>query len=262
MLSSPQNEHIKHLAKLRKDGKLRREQGHFLVEGPRFVKTALESSAEVQELVWSPNLAGEENPLVGVAEAQGVKVVSVSKDCYRKIADVKNPQGIAALVAMPVLSIGEVLASSGGLYLLACGVQDPGNLGAMIRCADAAGASAVLVVRPAADVYNSKVVRATAGSLLNIPVISLEETEVLGALAVAGVRVLLAEAGGDQDVRRADYSRPLALAVGSEVSGFSEAVRAAAKGSLRVPMWGRTESLNAAAAAALCLYAARWGDAE
>jgi TrmH family RNA methyltransferase len=262
MLTSPQNEHVKHLARLGKDGKLRRESGHFLVEGPRFVRTALESDAVVEELIWSPNLAGEEDPLVSGAEAAGVKVVAVSKDCYRKIADVKNPQGLAAVVKLPSFEAPGVLSAAEGLFLVACGVQDPGNLGAMIRSADAAGCSGVLVIRPAADIFNSKVVRSTAGSLLNLPVVALEESEALAALGQAGVRLLLAESGGEIDVRGADWSRPLALAVGAETAGFGAAVREAASGSVRIPMWGGTESLNAAAAAAVCLYAARWSDGE
>ena len=180
--------------------------------------------------------------------------------CSTSLPGLSTPQGIAALVAFPEHDLAGVLSAKDGLYLAACGVQDPGNLGAMIRSADAAGAAGVLVVRPAADVYNSKVVRATAGSLLNLPVLSVEESEALAALENAGVRLLLAEAGGAGDARSADWSRPVAVGVGSEAAGFSEAVRAAAAGSVRIPMWGRTESLNAAAAAALCLYAARWSE--
>jgi TrmH family RNA methyltransferase len=258
MITSPQNEHVKHLAALHKDGKLRNERRHFLVEGPRFVEAALAGTAEVEELLYSPNLAGEGHPLAEKAAAKGVKVVELSKDCYKKIADVKEPQGLAALVRFPEHKLAEVLARPDGLFLVACGVQDPGNLGAMIRSADAAGAAGVLVIRPAADIYNSKVVRATAGSLLNLPVIAGSEEEILGALKASGVRLLVAEAKGEADVRKADWSRPVAVAIGSEAAGFSPAVKAAAAGSVKIPMWGRSESLNAAAAAAVCLYAARW----
>jgi TrmH family RNA methyltransferase len=261
MITSPQNQHVKHLARLGRDGRLRRESGHFLVEGPRFVATAMEGGARIEEIVHSPNLAGKEHPLVSRALETGLEVVTVSKDCFRKIADVKNPQGIAALVALPEHAVGEVLSDPRGLFLVACGVQDPGNLGAMIRSADAAGASGVLVVRPAADIYNSKVVRSTAGSLLNLPVLSLEEAEALSALERAGVRLVLADAAGERDVRSADWSRPLALAVGSEAGGFGPGLRRAAADSVRIPMWGGAESLNAAAAAAVCLYAARWESA-
>lgn len=262
MITSPQNERVKHLAALSRDGRLRAEHRHFLVEGPRAVGAALASGAAVEELVWSPNLAGEDHPLVELARARGVPVGSYSKDCYRKIADVKAPQGLAALVRFPEHDLGAVLARRDGLYLLACRVQDPGNLGAMIRSADAAGAAGVLVARPAADVYNGKTVRATAGSLLNLPVLALDEAGALAALAAAGVRLVLAEPRADADARRADWSRPVAVAVGSEAAGFSAAVRAAAAAAVRIPMWGRAESLNAAAAAALALYAARWAEAE
>jgi TrmH family RNA methyltransferase len=262
MITSPQNERVKHLARLKRDGRLRREHGHFVVEGPRFVETALGSGARVEEVIYSPNVAGRDHPLVARAEALGIAILPVSKDCYRKIADVRSPQGLAALVSFPEHDPREVLSRPGGLCLVACGVRDPGNLGTMIRSADAAGAASVLVIRPAVDIYNGKVVRATAGSLLNLPVISLEESEALRALSAASLRLVLAEAGGRDDVREADWSRPLALAVGSEADGFSTALREAAGASVRVPMWGGAESLNAAAAAAVCLYAARWSDRE
>jgi TrmH family RNA methyltransferase len=261
MVTSPQNEHVKHLARLGKDGRLRRRSGHFLVEGPRCVQAALESGAAVEELILCPNLAGEHHPLASRAGGAGVKVLPVSKDCYRKIADVKSPQGLAALVRLPEHDLCSTLGAARGLFLAACGIQDPGNLGTMIRTADAAGCRGVLVIRPAVDVFNAKVVRSTAGSLLNLPVIALQEGEALAALKLAGVRLLLADAGADGDVRSADWSRPLALAVGSEAAGFSAALRAAADGAVRIPMWGRCESLNAAAAAAVGLYAARWGGA-
>lgn len=260
MITSPQNDHVKHLAALQNDGKLRAEHRHFLVEGPRFVEAALASSAKIEELIYSPNLAGEEHPLAARARSRNIRVTLYSKDCYKKIADVKAPQGLAALVAFPEHKLEAIASRPDALLLVACGIQDPGNLGTMIRSADAAGATAVLVVRPAADIYNSKVVRSTAGSLLNLPVISGSEDEVLGALKAARVRVVLAEASGQSDVRRADWSRPVALAVGAEAAGFSPALRAAAAGTVSIPMWGKAESLNAAAAAALGLYAARWAD--
>jgi TrmH family RNA methyltransferase len=260
MITSPQNEHVRHLARLGRDGKLRREHGHFLVEGPRFVESALASGARIEELICSPNLAGEDHPLVERARQRGLRIVAVSKDCYRKIADVRSPQGLAALVSFPRHDLGEVLSGEGGLFLVACRIADPGNLGSMIRSADAAGAGAVLVIRPAVDVYNGKVVRSTAGSLLNLPVLAGGEAEILSALREAGVRLVVAEAGAETDARAADWSRPVALAVGSEAAGPAPAVRAAAAGSVRVPMWGSSESLNAAAAAAVCLYAARWKD--
>ena len=259
MITSPQNEHVKHLAALQKDGRLRAAHGHFLIEGPRFVEVALASSAQVEELLYCPNLAGEKHPLAARAAANGAKIVLLSKDCYRKIADVKEPQGLAALVCFPQHDLTEVLLRPEGLFLLASRIQDPGNLGAMIRSADAAGATAVLVARPAADIYNSKTVRATAGSLLALPVVSAPEDEILAALRTANVRILLAEAGGETDFRRADWSRPVALAIGAEAAGFAPAMRSACAGTVRIPMWGKTESLNAAAAAALCLYAAKWG---
>ncbi len=284
MITSPQNDHVKHLAALQKDGKLRNQHRHFLVEGPRFVEAALAGSARVEELVYSPNLAGEEHPLEKLARSKGVKVTLLSKDCYKKVADVKTPQGLAALVAFPEHDLDEVLGGTGpeeqgsrgwglgagtetrdpspetrrSLFLLACGIQDPGNLGTMIRTADAAGAGAVLVVRPAADIYNSKVVRSTAGSILNLPVVSASEAEILAALQKAKVRLVLAEARAGDDCRKADWSRPVAVAVGAEAVGFSPGVRAAAAGTVNIPMWGRAESLNAATAAALCLYAAKW----
>jgi TrmH family RNA methyltransferase len=258
MITSPQNERVRHLSALGRDGALRREHRHFLVEGPKFVAAAMASGAVVEELIYSPNLAGEDHPLAVRAAEAGLRILPVSKDCYRKIADVRSPQGLAALVRMPEHDLAGVLSAGGGLFLAACGVQDPGNLGSMIRSADAAGAAGVVVLRPAADIYNSKVVRSTAGSLLNLPVVGAEEEELLEALRRLGMPLVLAEAGAPHDARRFAWPRPVMLAVGSEAAGFSAGLHASAAAKVRLPIWGRAESLNAAAAAAVCLYAARW----
>ncbi len=259
MISGPQNSRVKYLARLGKDGKLRQQYRHFLVEGPRFVNTAIDCGAEIEEVFFSPILLGDSGPLIARCQVKGIELQPLSKECYRKIAGVKTPQGIAALVKLPEHSIEELCGGDSLVLLLACGIQDPGNLGSMIRSAEAFGVNGVVVIRPAVDIYNSKVVRATAGNLFSIPVISCEESLALEVLCTKKVSVLVADGGSEtaEDLGKCSWPAKCAVAIGSEAKGVSAGIRSAAAGTFKIPMTGQAESLNAAAAAAVSLFMAK-----
>jgi RNA methyltransferase, TrmH family len=259
MISGPQNSRVKYLARLSKDGKLRQQYKHFLVEGPRFVNTAIDCGAAIEEVFFSPNLLGDSDPLIARCQAEGIELQPLSKECYRKIAGVKTPQGVAALVKLPEYSIEDICGREPLLLLLACGIQDPGNLGSMIRSAEAFGVNGVVVIRPAVDIYNSKVVRATAGNLFGIPVISCEEGLALEVLKSKKVSVLVADGGSEaaEDLGNCNWPAKCAVAIGSEARGVSAGIRSVAAGTFKIPMSGQAESLNAAAAAAVSLFMAK-----
>jgi TrmH family RNA methyltransferase len=150
-----------------------------------------------------------------------------------------------------------VLSRPDLLLVVADRVQDPGNLGTIVRVADAAGATAVAVTRGSVDPHNPKAVRATMGSLFHLPVAEVERAELLGALTDRGVRILVADPRGAVEYTTASYAPPVALVVGGEAGGAHPAWQEAAAATLRIPLYGRAESLNVAIAAALLLYEAR-----
>ncbi len=219
----------------------------FVVEGPQAVREALGTLLEL----YATDL---QHPLAVQASAAGVPVVEVSQAVLEALAETVNPQGLVGVA--PVLDAA--LPADPHLVVVLHEVNDPGNAGTVIRTADAAGADAVVLAGASVDAYNGKCVRATAGSLWHLPVItgvSLED--VLAQLD--GVQVLATSGAGEADLfeleAAGELARPTAWLFGSEAHGLPAAALAAAARRVRIPIMGRAESLNLATAAGICLYA-------
>jgi TrmH family RNA methyltransferase len=168
-----------------------------------------------------------------------------------------TPQGIAAVVRMPEWNMQEVLSSSNAVWLAACGVQDPGNLGTLIRSCEAAGAAGLFVLEGSADPFNAKVVRATAGGLLSLPILKLRTEAFLNAMSSRGVRLIATSAQGGVPYKKFDWTRrPLTLCIGNEGEGLPRDIEAACSEKVTIPIQGRAESLNASVAASILLFEA------
>lgn len=256
-ITSPQNPRVKHWVALRKDGKLRREGAEFLVEGRRLVATAL-ALGRVRTFLFSEKYVRADaqgtGALVEQARASGVEAVELSMAAFRKVADCPSPQGAAAVVEMKEVSQQDIFGPDAFL-LVACGVQEPGNLGSMMRSGLAAGATGFVALPPSADLFHPRAVRGSAGAVMSLPAARMKADEFLAKAAGSGIRMLAAMPRGGVDFREADYSRPVAIAVGSEAHGVPGEIAARAEG-VTIPMPGGTESLNAAAAAAVILFEA------
>jgi len=258
MLSSPQNQKVKDYVLLRTDGNARREHKRFLIEGKRGVDAALSlAHVVVHELIFSEHLL-DDLELVARAEEKHVPLVRVSKDVFKKIADVMTPQGIAAVVKIPEWNADEVLAREDALWVAACGIQDPGNLGTIIRSCEAAGAAGLIALEHTADAFNAKVVRATAAALLSLPILRMKGAEFLAFAERKHLRLAATTARGGTSYREFDWKRrPLALCIGSEGEGLPPEIEAACKVRITIPMKGKAESLNAAVAASILLFEAQ-----
>lgn len=257
MLSSPQNPRVKAYVELRTDGNVRREQQRFFLEGRRGVEAALSlPQARVHELIFCEHMLEDLAP-VQQAHAKGIALTRVTKDVFKKIADVMTPQGIAAVVATPEWSADEVFGRPDALAVAACGLQDPGNLGTLIRSCEAAGASGLITLEQTADPFNAKVVRATAATLLTLPILRMKSAEFLTLAGKHGARLVATAARGGVDYRQFEWrKRPIVLCIGSEGAGLPAAIGAACKETVTIPMKGRAESLNAAVAASILLFGA------
>ncbi len=221
------------------------------------MEEALRAEVPVEQLLVAaepetPRLAA----VLSAARGRGIPIVDVAAHVLAAVSEVETPQGVVAVVRRPPAALEPLLARPDLLLLLVDRVQDPGNLGTMIRTADAAGASAVVLLPGTVDPQNAKVVRATMGSLFHLPVVEWPGERVRAALRERGVRLVATDAAGAVDFRDADYRRPLAIAVGNEGEGLSPEWRAVADVVVRIPIAGAAESLNVAVAAALVLYAA------
>jgi TrmH family RNA methyltransferase len=200
--------------------------------------------------------------VIAAAGDAGVEVLEVSPPVMGHLTSAVTPQGIVAVARF--MDVGLEAVPVTGLVPVLCSVRDPGNAGAILRSADAAGAAGVVFARDSVDVYNSKAVRASAGSLFHLPVVrDVDAAEAVEALRGRGARVFAAAADGDLPMQSADLAGPTALLLGNEAWGIPPEVRDLADATVRVPIRGDAESLNLAAAAALLMFeAARQNSGE
>jgi RNA methyltransferase, TrmH family len=249
----------------------------FLAEGPQAVREALAwtqaapqegdgqlgaegAGGAVTELFVTAEVRSRHDELTARAAAQGVPVLVVSGQVMAELAQTVTPQGLLAVCRFIDVPLERLTAASPRLVVLLANVRDPGNAGTVLRTADAAGADGVVFSDASVDLYNSKCVRASAGSLFHLPVVAGSPLrQAAAALRGAGLQILAAEgaAGRELDELESDgaLGRPTAWLFGNEAWGLPADLVAVADQAVAVPIYGRAESLNLAAAAAVCLYA-------
>ncbi|MET7962623.1 TrmH family RNA methyltransferase [Micromonospora zamorensis] len=234
--------------------------GQFLAEGPQAVREALARPGVVTELFGTPAALDRHPELAATAARADVPVSEVTDDALAALTETVAPQGLVAVCRHLDVSLEQALAGAPRLVAVLAEIRDPGNAGTVLRTADAAGAGAVVFAGEAVDPYNGKCVRASAGSLFHLDVVrAADPAQVVDALRAAGLSIFATTGYGDSDLDdMTDYGRlvgPTAWLFGSEAHGLPEELTAAADARVRVPLYGRAESLNLAAAAAVCLYA-------
>jgi TrmH family RNA methyltransferase len=236
----------------------RAEVGRFLAEGPQAVREALAENAVV-ELFTTLGAADRYADLVAEAERAGARVSPVTEDALSALADTVQPQGLVAVCSFVDVPLSEALARRPRLVAVLADIRDPGNAGTVLRTADAAGAGAVVFAGDTVDPYNGKCVRASAGSLFHLDVVRAgDPLAVVDGIRAAGLAVYAADGYGPTDLDDLADSgalgRPTAWLFGTEAHGLPPELAEAADARVRVPIHGRAESLNLAAAAAVCLY--------
>ena len=234
--------------------------GRFLAEGPQAVREAAASPGVLIEVFSTAEAAQRHADLLDACQQAGAPVALVSGEVMASIAQTVTPQGIAAVCHRLDVTIDEALATPPRLVTVLVDARDPGNTGTVIRTADAAGADAIVLTGGSVDPYNGKCVRATAGSIFHVPLVVAGPVEpAVDRLREAGLEILATDGTGDVDLDTAldsgSLERPTAWLFGNEAWGLPETVRSLADAVIRVPIHGRAESLNLAAAAAVCLYA-------
>ena len=227
----------------------RRRAARFLAEGPNLVEAALRRG--VVSEVFATEAAAERFSDV----LAGASVYLVTARAAKALSDTVTPVGLVAVCAMPEADLDTVLAAGPTLLAVPVGISEPGNAGTLIRVADAMGADAVVLAGPSVDPFNGKCLRASAGSIFTIPVISEPDAvSVVTALKEAGLQVLATALDGEVSLDDAELSVPTAWLFGPEAHGLPREVADLATTGVRIPMAGSAESLNVALAAAICLY--------
>ena len=236
---------------------LRGDDDRLLLDGWHLVEDALAAGLRMTWMAVDTAHAHNAHSVTDRVAASGTRVVHVSTPVLQAMSPVRAPSGIVAVCERPVVDRRAVLAPAPALVLAALGVQDPGNMGAIVRSADAAGATGVVHDAHAADPWSWKALRASMGSMFRLPVCREPAAiDRLRDLQRDGIRVVAADAGNGESMYDLDFTGPLALVLGGEGSGLSSDVLTMADARVRVPMRPRVESLNVAVAAALLLYEA------
>jgi RNA methyltransferase, TrmH family len=238
----------------------RQRARQFLAEGPQAVGEALAAGGVVTQLFVTAAAQARYASLIGLAAGQGADVHAVSGEVMTELAQTITPQGVLAVCGFIDVTLGELRDGTPSLAVILANVRDPGNAGTVLRTADAAGAGGVIFAGSSVDPYNSKCVRASAGSLFHLPVVTGPPVaDAVRALRERGLRVLAADGGAGttlDDLQSAGrLGQPTAWLFGNEAWGLSSDVLDLADDAVAVPIYGRAESLNLAAAAAVCLYA-------
>jgi TrmH family RNA methyltransferase len=274
VLSNPRSDRVRAVRRLA--GRSARERaGRFLAEGPQAVREAVAAHAAavadgaapgrgaVRELYLTAEAAARHHELATTARRVGLEPREVTADVLAAMTGDEGtvtPQGLLAVCDTVDVPLQAALDARPGLVAVLTEVQDPGNAGTLIRAADAAGAGAVLLTGGSVDVHNPKCVRSTAGSLFHLPIAtSVPLADAVAGLRQQGTRVLAADGEGATDLDDAldagDLTGPTAWLFGNEANGLPSEALELADDVVRVPLYGRAESLNVAAAAAVCLYA-------
>ena len=256
-ITSLQNPRVKQLVKLR-DRRPRDEAGVFLVEGYREIRRALEKNIALTELYFSPDwfLGENESALLAQAETRGAKLFELTKDAFAKVAYRERPDGLLAVAPQWKRALADLTLPENPFLLVVEAIEKPGNLGTILRSADAAGCDAVIVCDPVTDIFNPNVVRASTGVLFSVALVVEESANVLAWLKQKQVRTIATTPSAQTLYTAADLRGPLAIVMGSEQYGLSEFWLKEADLPVRIPMAGQADSLNVAMATIITLFEA------
>lgn len=258
MITAKSNSQLKYLATLLKKRSVREEDHVFVCEGRKMFFEILTQRPEMLvKSYWS------ERGLAGLEAAERELLAAcdweiVSDDAFDAVAETVTPQGVLAVVRMPQYTLAPMLTAENARLLVLERLQDPGNLGTILRTAEAAGMSGVILSADSVDAFNPKVVRSTMGAIFRVPFLYADDwEETLDALKGAGVTLYAAHLQGSVPYTEPSYEGRCAILIGNEANGLTEETTERADVRIRIPMEGAAESLNAAVAAAILMYQSR-----
>lgn len=252
-ITSPQNPRVKHIVKLREGKRQRQKDGLMLVEGFDEIQLAISAGHRPQTLLTAPELASQQMTF------PSAETLTVSHTVFKKMSYRDNPDGWLAVFPIPRTTLDSVnLADdvSSPLVIVAESIEKPGNLGAILRTADAAGVDALLVPNPRVDLWNPNVVRASRGTVFSVPVVECEDASALEWLRKHKIQVIAATPSAEEIYSDVDMTHPTAILVGTEDKGLTDFWMENADLKVRIPMLGLVNSLNVSVSTALIVYEA------
>ncbi len=252
VISSKDNEFIKHIKKL-KDKKYRDINKEFIIEGIRLIKEAIEEKAEIKQIVICDNcLNSDVIPKELMYEIAKYECIYVTEKIFSTISDVSTPQGILAIIGRNTTEAQ--IDYSQDIIVALDDIQDPGNLGTILRTVDSIGLNQILVSKGTADSYNPKVVRSTMGAIFRVKIIECEDLEkTLKEVKEHKYELLITSLQTKNSIYDVDYNKKI-IVIGNEGNGVSKSIQDISDIKIKIPMFGKTESLNASVATGIVLY--------
>ncbi|MGN0422316.1 MAG: TrmH family RNA methyltransferase [Lachnospiraceae bacterium] len=256
MITSTSNARVKRLVNLKKKKKARDEERVFLVEGIRMFREV--PTDQLEEVYVSESFYKKEKDTVeAVLQGTGIRPEELSDTVYAYASDTKTPQGVLCVVRQMGYPLEKVITGQCPMIMVLEHLQDPGNLGTILRTAEGAGVTGIVMDRECVDIYNPKTIRSTMGSIYRMPFCYVEDLKAaIGSLKEAGIGVYAAHLDGRHDYDEEDYGRPCAFLIGNEGNGLSQETAELADIYIKIPMEGQVESLNAAIAASVLMFEA------
>lgn len=255
-ITSEKNPRIQQILKLREKSRERREQGLFVIEGIRELMLAIKGGIKIREIFFCPDFM-EQEALNALKKTAGkTQWIEIGRSAYEKIVLRESTEGVIAVAEIRKLKFGQIKLPQNPLLLIVESVEKPGNLGALLRTADAAALSAVLVCDPNVDLYNPNVIRSSLGCVFTQQVTTCDSQEAIVWLRKNHISIFAATPAGATSYLKTDFTRPCAIAVGSEADGLSKTWLENADRCISIPMTGEIDSLNVSVSAAVILFEA------
>ena len=254
-ISSVQNPFIKSLVLLQEKAKSRKQTGTFLIEGQREITLAIKGGYTIETVLFLPELISQ-TQIVKLTNNQ-IELIEISKEIYQKLAYRDTTEGILAIAKTKSLQLSDLKLSKNPLILIAEAPEKPGNIGALLRTADAAHLDAVIIANPKSDLYNPNIVRSSVGCLFTNQIATGTTSEIITFLKERKINFYCATLQNSTSYHTQDYTTPTALVVGTEATGLTEEWRDEATQNIIIPMQGEIDSMNVSVAAAILIFEAK-----
>ena len=253
-ISSLQNTKVKQLVALQQKSAERRKQGVFVVEGIRELEHCMDAGYTVNSIFFCPELT--DTGALSSLLPENLASYEVSPEVYEKMAYRGSTEGVIAIVQSKQVGLKDLRLSDHPLLIVLESVEKPGNLGAILRSADAAGADAVIICDPLTDLYNPNLIRSSIGAIFTVPCVACSTDECIAFLKSHGIRILTAQLQDSHLYYNTDMTQGTAIVMGTESTGLTDTWRKAADAHIRIPMLGQLDSLNVSVSAAILLFEA------
>ncbi|HTG65048.1 MAG TPA: RNA methyltransferase [Flavobacterium sp.] len=253
-ITSIQNPFIKSLVLLQEKAKNRRQTGTFLIEGVREISLAVKGNYEIETVLFYPEICSE---IEAKRLAKSAELIEINKDVFQKLSYRETTEGVLAVAKSKSLQLSDLKLSATPLILVAEAPEKPGNIGALLRTADAANLDAVIIANPKSDLYNPNIVRSSVGCLFTNQIATASTTEIISFLKEKNINFYCATLQNSTSYHTQDYTKPTALVVGTEATGLTQEWRDAATQNIIIPMQGEIDSMNVSVAAAILIFEAK-----